>query len=266
MRLLLGKCVDQSRLTFDENDFMIRRTFAPETRGMKLDILAIAAHPDDVEISAGGTIIRAVNEGKKVGIVDLTKGEMGSRGNGELRLQEAEHASKILGIEVRENLHLADCFFTHNEESLRAIIAAVRKYQPDIVLTNAPSDRHPDHGRASKLIRDACFYSGLRRIETNQEQWRPKAVYMFNQDYYNAPDFVVDVTDVWEQKIQALKAYKSQFFNPTSPEPATPISGSEFFDFLKSRCMDFGRPAGFLMAEGFLVDRTPGVRSLFDLI
>lgn len=233
---------------------------------MKLDILAIAAHPDDVEISAGGTVIRAVRDGKRVGIIDLTKGEMGSRGSGELRLQEAKRASEILGTSVRENLELADCFFEHNEASLRKIMEVIRKYRPEIVLTNAPSDRHPDHGRASKLVRDACFYSGLLRIETGQEHWRPKSVYMFNQDYYNRPDFVVDVTSVWDEKIEALKAYSSQFYNPESKEPKTPISGIEFFEFLKARSMDFGRPAGFLLAEGFLVDRTPGVNSLLDLI
>jgi bacillithiol biosynthesis deacetylase BshB1 len=232
---------------------------------MKLDILAIAAHPDDVEISAGGTVLSAIAQGKKVGIVDLTMGEMGSRGSGELRLKEAEAASKVMGISARENLAMEDCFFIHSPENVKKIIEVIRKYRPEIVLTNAPSDRHPDHGKASKLVRDACFYSGLRKIETDQDHWRPKSVYMFNQDYYNKPDFVVDVTEFWDKKIEALLCYRSQFFDPNSTEPATPISGAEFFDFLKSRCMDFGRPAGYLLAEGFITDRVLGVNDLFDL-
>lgn len=232
---------------------------------MKLDILAIAAHPDDVEISAGGTVLKSIQQGKKVGIVDLTRGELGSRGSGDLRMIEAEAASKILGISARVNLGLADGFFENNEASLRKIIEQIRIYKPEIVLTNAPSDRHPDHGRASQLVREACFYSGLRKIETGQEAWRPKSVYMFNQDYYNKPDFVVDVTEFWETKMEALKAYGSQFFDPNSKEPKTPISGEEFFDFLRARSMDFGRPAGYLLAEGFMVDRTIGVEDLFHL-
>lgn len=232
---------------------------------MKLDILAIAAHPDDVEISAGGTVARSIAQGKKVGIIDLTMGELGSRGSGELRLKEAAKASEILGISARENLGLADGFFTADQASMVKLIEKIRHYKPEIVLTNAPSDRHPDHGRASKFVRDACFYSGLRKIETGQEHWRPKAVYMFNQDYYNKPDFVVNVTEYWDIKMMALKAYASQFFDPNSSEPKTPISGEEFFDFLKSRAMEFGRPSGYLLAEGFMVDRAPGVNDLFDL-
>ncbi len=232
---------------------------------MKLDILAIAAHPDDVEISAGGTVLKSIQQGKKVGIVDLTRGELGSRGSGDLRMIEAEAASKILGISARVNLGLADGFFENNEASLRKIIEQIRIYKPEIVLTNAPSDRHPDHGRASKLVRDACFYSGLRKIETGHEAWRPKAVYMFNQDFYNKPDFVVDITEFWETKMESLKAYGSQFFDPNSKEPKTPISGEEFFDFLRARAMDFGRPAGYLLAEAFMVDRTIGVEDLFHL-
>jgi bacillithiol biosynthesis deacetylase BshB1 len=232
---------------------------------MKLDILAIAAHPDDVEISAGGTVAKSIAQGKKVGIVDLTMGELGSRGSGELRLQEAANAQRILGISTRDNLELADGFFTSDKDSMIKVIEKIRAYQPEIVLTNAPHDRHPDHARASKLVREACFYSGLRRIETGQAPWRPKAVYMFNQDYYNKPDFVVDITEFWDIKMESLTAYASQFFNPNSKEPVTPISGAEFFDFLKSRAMEFGRPSGYLLAEGFMVDRTPGVKDLFDL-
>lgn len=232
---------------------------------MKLDILAIAAHPDDVEISAGGTVLRSIDQGKKVGIVDLTQGELGSRGSGELRLKEATHASQVLGIHARENLGLADGFFKDDKLSMLALIDMIRKYRPEIVLTNAPSDRHPDHGRASKFVRDACFYSGLRKIETQYPHWRPKSVYLFNQDYYNKPDFVVDITPYWEKKMEALRAYSSQFFDPNSAEPKTPISGEEFFDFLKARAMEFGRPSGYLLAEGFIADRTIGVRDLFDL-
>ncbi|MEZ4799502.1 MAG: bacillithiol biosynthesis deacetylase BshB1 [Flavobacteriales bacterium] len=235
------------------------------SENLKLDILAIAAHPDDVEISAGGTVLKSIAQGKKVGIVDMTMGELGSRGSGELRLVEAANASKILGVVARENLRLADGFFKDDKESMLKMIDAIRKYKPEIVLTNAPSDRHPDHGRASKFVRDACFYSGLRRIETEHEYWRPKAVYMFNQDYYNKPDFVVDVTEFWDKKMEALMAFSSQFFDPSSKEPKTPISGEEFFDFLRSRAMEFGRPAGYLLAEGFIVERAIGVKDLFDL-
>lgn len=232
---------------------------------LKLDILAIAAHPDDVEISAGGTVLKSIEQGKKVGIVDLTQGELGSRGSGELRLVEAAAASKILGIHARENMGFADGFFKDDQASMLKLIDVIRKYRPEIVLTNAPSDRHPDHGRASKFVRDACFYSGLRKIETDHDYWRPKNVYMFNQDYYNKPDFVVDVTLHWEKKMEALRAFSSQFYDPNSKEPNTPISGQEFFDFLKARAMEFGRPAGFLLAEGFMTDRAIGVSDLFHL-
>jgi bacillithiol biosynthesis deacetylase BshB1 len=210
-------------------------------------------------------VLKSIQQGKKVGIVDLTRGEMGSRGSGELRLIEAQKASEILGLSARENLMLDDCFFQQDRESIMAIINVIRKYKPEIVLTNAPTDRHPDHGRASKLVRDACFYSGLRKIEDGQEAWRTKSVYMFNQDYYNKPDFVVDVTAFWDKKVEALMAFSSQFFDPNSSEPVTPISGKEFFEFIRSRSMDFGRPAGYLLAEGFITDRAPGVDDLFHL-
>lgn len=232
---------------------------------MKLDILAIAAHPDDVEISAAGTLMRSIAQGKKVGIVDLTQGELGSRGSAELRLKEAAKASEIIGIHARENLGLADGFFRDDEETLKKIIAVIRKYQPEIVLTNALADRHPDHGRAAKLVNDACFYSGLRKIETGQEAWRPKALYHFGQDYYQKPDFVVDITAFWDKKVEALMAFSSQFYDPNSTEPKTPISGEEFFDFIKARNMDFGRPAGYLIAEGFVAARAIGVKDLFDI-
>ncbi|MCC6600704.1 MAG: bacillithiol biosynthesis deacetylase BshB1 [Crocinitomicaceae bacterium] len=230
---------------------------------MKLDILVIGAHPDDAEISAGGTILSCVAQGKKVGILDLTSGELGSRGSGELRLKEAEKASQILGIHARENLFFADGFFARNEDAIRKLIGKLRFYRPDIVLANALHDRHPDHGRAAGLIADACFYSGLRKIETGQEVWVPSALFHYVQDYYNRPDFVFDITPYWEKKIEALKAYSSQFFDPFSQEPETPISGENFFRFLQARAMDFGRPAGFLFAEGFVAARTVGINT-FD--
>lgn len=236
----------------------------------KLDILAFGAHPDDVEISAGGSIIRAIQQGFKVGIVDLTRGELGSRGSAEVRDQESAKASKMLGIEYRNNLALKDGFFEHNEESSMRAIEMIRLHQPRIVLCPAPSDRHPDHGRSSKIIQDACFYSGLLKIETNyqgssQASWRPTAVYSYIQDYYLKPDFVVDIASVWDEKIEILKCYSSQFYSQESSEPKTPISGADFFDFLKGRAMQMARPAGLLLAEGFITHRTPAVHS-FDSI
>lgn len=238
---------------------------------MKLDLLAFAAHPDDVEISAGGTIAKTVAQGKKVGIVDLTRGELGSRGSAELRLVEADKSSQILGLVARENLKMKDGFFDRNEESLLSIIQMIRKYQPEIVLCNSISDRHPDHGRAGALVAEAAFLSGLRKIEITgngaaQKLWRPRAVYHYIQDFYLKPDFVIDVTDYFDIKMDAIKAFSSQFFDPKSDEPTTPISGEDFFDFLKARAMQFGRPAGMKYAEGFNVGRYPGVNGLFDLI
>jgi bacillithiol biosynthesis deacetylase BshB1 len=232
----------------------------------KLDILAIAAHPDDVEISAGGTVLKSIEQGKTVGIVDLTRGELGTRGSGELRMLEAAEASKRMGITARENLGLKDGFFKDDEASMRLLIETIRKYRPEIVLTNAPTDRHPDHGRASKFVNDACFFSGLPKIVTGDfAAHRPKAVYMFVQDYYIKPDFVVDIEAYWDKKIEVLKSYGSQFFNPNSLEPATPISGEDFFDFLKARSKDFARPAALQYAEGFITARVPAVTDLFHL-
>lgn len=238
---------------------------------IKLNLLAFGAHPDDVEIGAGGTVIQSVKQGLKVGIIDLTRGELGSRGSAELRDQEAAASSIILGVAVRENIGLRDGFFQHNEESMMSIIKLIRKYQPETVLCPAPSDRHPDHGRASKLIRESCYYAGLQKIETrydgqNQMSWRPAAVYSFVQDYYHQPDFVFDITDSWEQKIQALKCFGSQFYDPTSTELRTPISGSDYFDFLHARAMQMGRPSGFMLAEGFLSERAPGIQRLDALV
>lgn len=238
---------------------------------MKLDILAFAAHPDDVEISAAGTLLKYIAEGKSVGIVDLTEGELGTRGNVETRYNEAENAGKLIGLSARENLRMKDGFFESSEENKRLIIEQIRKYQPEIVICNSISDRHPDHGRAAKLVEEACFLSGLRKIETEldgiqQTEYRPRLVIHYIQDFYIEPDFVVDVTQYAEKKIEVIKAYRSQFYDPNSNEPETPISGEEFFDFIKARMMTMGRPAGMKYAEGFTISRSFGVKDLFDLI
>lgn len=233
----------------------------------KLDVLAFAAHPDDVEISCGGTVAGLTAQGKKVGIIDLTRGELGSRGSADLRDKEAAVSSKVLGLAARENLGLADGFFENNEANQRAIIQMVRKYQPEIVLANSIRDRHPDHGKAAKLVSDAVFLSGLRKVETEgQQAWRPKALYHYIQDYYIEPDFVVDVSKHFDLKMESIRAYASQFYDPNSQEPATPISGEEFFDFLKSRAMQFGRPIGALYGEGFTSSRYIGVKDLTTLL
>ena len=237
---------------------------------MKLDILVFAAHPDDAEISACGTILKSIQQGYKVGIVDLTRGELGSRGNAELRDQESQNASEKMGLAVRENLNLADGFFEINQESTLAVIRMIRKYQPDVVMATAPHDRHPDHGRANKLVREAAFYAGLAKIETKennivQTKWRPRAVYFYIQDQYIKPDFVVDVAPFWQQKIEVLQCYSSQFFDPKSNEPITPISGKEFFDYLHGRALQMGRNAGFELGEGFLAEKTPGVDDIVQL-
>lgn len=237
---------------------------------LKLDVLAFAAHPDDVEISAGGTIAGMVRKGYRVGIVDLTRGELGSRGSAELRDEEAAKAATVLGLTLRDNLALADGFFTHNEDNLRSIVRQIRKYRPEIVLANSITDRHPDHGKGGKLVADACFLSGLSKIETAdgeemQQAWRPRAVYHYIQDYLLEPNVVVDVTLDFDKKMEAISAYASQFYDPLSKEPKTPISGPEFFDFLKARAMQFGRPAGFLYGEGFNVTRYIGTDDLLLL-
>lgn len=237
---------------------------------MKLNILAFAAHPDDVEISAAGTLLKYISEGKSVGIIDLTEGELGTRGTDQTRYEEAELAGKLLSLSARENLRMKDGFFEHTEENKRLIIQQIRRFQPEIVLANSILDRHPDHGRAAKLVADACYLSGLRKIETEwegrpQEAFRPRLVLHYIQDYFIQPNFVVDVSEFMDKKIEVIKAYKTQFYNPESTEPNTPISGEEFFDFLKGRMMTLGRPAGMKYAEGFTVDRIVGVKDLFEL-
>jgi len=238
---------------------------------MKLNLLAVGVHPDDVELGCGGTILSHLEKGYTVGILDLTQGELGSRGSATIRLQEAEAAAKILGVHVRENLGLADGFFENNKETQFAVIQAIRKFQPDIILCNAPNDRHPDHGRASKLVADAAFLSGLSRIETFDEvgkpqpHWRPTAVYHYIQALYIKPDFVVDVSKHLDKKMESVLAYKSQFYNPESKEPETFISSPQFLEMVKARGIDFGTIIGAQYGEGFIADRYVGVTDLFDL-
>ena len=238
---------------------------------MKLDILAFGAHPDDVEIGCAGTIAKEVSFGRKVGIVDLTQGELGTRGNAPLRLQEAEEARKIQGALLRDNLGFRDGFFTNDEAHLIPIIRKIREYQPEIVICTAIDDRHIDHGKGSKLVSDACFLSGLRRIETSvdgvaQAAWRPKYVYHYIQWKNIVPDFVVDITGFMDVKLAAVLAYKSQFYDENSTEPDTPISNRMFLDSITYRAQDLGRLIGTDFAEGFTCERVPAVKSVFDLI
>ena len=237
---------------------------------MKVDILAIGVHPDDIEISCCGTLLHHIHLGKKVGLLDLTRGELGTRGNAEIRLQEATIASELIGAKIRKNLGLSDGFFKNNKENMLKVVEIIRLMQPEIVLTNAVSDRHPDHGRASKLTSEACFYSGLRKIQTTwdkvpQKAWRPRAVYHYIQDQYLKPDFVVNISPYIDKKIEIIKSYKSQFFDPESTEPETPISGKIFLDFIRGKNAVQGRPASFDYGEGFTVDRTIGINNLFDI-
>jgi len=237
---------------------------------MKLDILVIAAHPDDAELAVGGTIIHHVSLGKTVGVVDLTRGEMGTRGTSELREQEAAKAAGILGLTTRENLGLKDMFFQNSPPDQLKVVRAIRKYQPQIVITSAITDRHPDHGRASQLVSDACFIAGLRKVNTqlegsDQKEWRPEVVYHYIQDRYIKPDFVMDISAYWDTKMEAIKAFESQFYNPESEEPETYISSPEFLDRLKSRAIELGRSIGVQYAEGFTTERFLGVKNLFDL-
>ncbi len=238
---------------------------------IKLDILAFGAHPDDVELSASGTIAKEISLGKKVGIIDLTRGELGTRGSKEIRDEEAKKAAEILGVQIRENLNMRDGFFVNDEKHQLEIIKIVRKYKPEIVLCNAIDDRHIDHGKGSKLVSDACFLSGLRKIETcfdgiNQEAWRPKVVYHYIQWKNLEPDFVVDISGFIDQKMDSILAYSSQFYDPKSKEPETPIATKNFIDSVKFRCEDFGRIVGVKYAEGFTVERYLAVNSLSDLI
>lgn len=238
---------------------------------MKVDILAIGAHPDDVELSCSGTILKHIAAGKRVAVLDLTLGELGTRGNPKLRTKEAMLAAKILGIACREQLNMADGFFVNNEVHQLKVIEKIRLYQPEIVLCNAVSDRHPDHGKAAQLVADACFYSGLSKVKTKvkgkeQLHWRPKAVYHYIQDNFIRPDFVIDITAFMNKKMKSILAYESQFYNSKSKEPQTPISSAGFLESVKAKNVIFGRAIGVKYAEGFTVNRYPGVNSLFDLI
>lgn len=237
---------------------------------MKLDILAFGAHPDDVELGCGATIAKEISLGKKVGIVDLTRGELGTRGSAEIRDKEAAKSAEILGVEVRENLGFRDGFFVNDEAHQLEIIKIIRKYRPEIVLCNAIDDRHIDHGKGSKLVSDACFLSGLRRIETQlngieQEEWRPKLVYHYIQWKNITPDFVVDVSGFMDKKIASVMAYSSQFYNPNSDEPISPIATKNFTESIEYRAKDLGRLIFADYAEGFTVERYVAVNSLANL-
>ncbi len=238
---------------------------------MKLDILAFGAHPDDVEISASGTLIVHIEKGYKCGIVDLTRGELGTRGNAEQREEESQVASKILKIHIRENLNLDDGFFMNDLVNQLKVVTVIRKYNPEIILCNAINDRHPDHSRAAELISNSIFLAGLTKVKTTykntpQERWKVKAHYHYIQDRYIKPDIAVDITSVWDRKMQAIRSFSSQFYDPLSTEPDTNISGKDFLDFLAARSIEMGRPLGVQYAEGFTSPRLPGVADLFNLI
>jgi bacillithiol biosynthesis deacetylase BshB1 len=238
---------------------------------LKLDLLVFAVHPDDAELSCGGILLVEKLNGKKTGIIDLTRGELGTRGSAEIRKEEAAAAAAILQVDVRENLGLADGFFMNDEAHQRKVITAIRKYQPEIIFCNAPEDRHPDHGRSSRLVEDAAFLSGLRKIETEidgvkQEAWRPKFVFNFIQDKYLHPNFVVDISSVQEQKLQAIQAYGTQFHNPDLDEPQTYISSPDFLESIIYRSKMFGKMIGVAHAEGFLSKKMIGFNNFDALI
>lgn len=241
---------------------------------MKLDILAIVAHPDDAELGCSGTLLKAVAEGKKVGIVDLTQGEMGTRGTPQTRMQEAAEAARILGLSARENLGFADVFFTNDTAHQLQVVRMLRKYQPSIVIANAPDDRHPDHGKAARLVVEAAFLSGLPKISTQeggkeQHPWRPKQIFHMIQARYLQPDFVIDVTPYWEQRMASVMAYRTQFFTnstESSEGPQTFISTPQFLQFLEARARELGQHVGATYAEGFVKSAPFQVRSLLDLI
>lgn len=238
---------------------------------MKVDVLAIGAHPDDVELGCGGTIAKLISEGKKVAIIDLTEGELGTRGTNETRAIEAKNAAEILGISARENLKMKDGFLINSEEYQLRIIKAIRTYQPEIVFCNAVDDRHPDHAKAAKLASDACFLSGLIKIETEesgkkQEKWRPKQVFHYIQWKNLEPDFVIDISGFLDKKIESCLAYKTQFYDPTSTEPTTPISSKSFLDSITYRAQDLGRLAGVEHAEGFTTEKTLALKNFDGII
>lgn len=237
---------------------------------MKVDILAFGVHPDDVELGCSGTIIASVAQGKKVAVIDLTRGELGTRGSAETRKTEAANAALVMGLHARENLEMADGFFQNDETNIRKVITAIRKYQPEIVLCNAPEDRHPDHGRSSKLVADAAFLSGLKKIETYegvaQEKWRPTYVFHYIQDRYLKPDFVFDISDHWEKKLQAILCYTTQFNSSDNSEPQTYISTPDFIDTVKSRALMLGKRIGVKYAEGYISAKMIGVNDFNSFI
>lgn len=238
---------------------------------MKLDLLAFGAHADDIELSCSGTLLKHLSLGKKAGIVDLTRGELGTRGTPAVREQEAQAAAHIMGIQIRENLGMRDGFFANDEANRLLVIRMIRKYQPEIILANAIHDRHPDHGRAAELIEDAVFLSGLRMINTieenhEQDPWRPRVVYHYIQDEWIEPDVVVDISAFSDKKMEAIRAFQSQFYNPDSKEPDTYISSPAFMESLLFRAQELGKMIGVKYAEGFTTTRKPGVNNLFHLI
>ena len=239
---------------------------------MKLDVLAIGAHPDDVELGCSGALINEVKRGKKVGIIDLTQGELGTRGTIETRYQEAADAARIMGIHARENLKFRDGFFVNDEAHQLKLISAIRKYQPEIVIGNIMEDRHPDHGKAGSLIYDSCFLSGLRQVKTTdengreQEKWRPKYLFHYIQDRFYEPDLIVDISDVWEQRMESIKAYKTQFHDPESDEPQTYLSNPEFLDAITGRARLLGKRIGVQFAEGFISKKNIGIRNFDALV
>jgi len=238
---------------------------------MKLDILAIGAHPDDVELGCGATIAKEISLGKLIGILDLTRGELGTRGSAEIRDKESARAAEILGVSIRENLAFEDGFFINDKENQLEVIKMIRKYQPEIVLANAVDDRHIDHPKGSNLITDACFLSGLRKVETilngdKQEVWRPKHVYHYIQWKNLKPDFVVNVGEFIHKKLEAVKAYDSQFYKPDSKEPNSPIASKNFLESITYRAQDLGRLIGVDYAEGFTVERFVAINQLSDII
>ena len=238
---------------------------------MKLDILAFGVHPDDVELGCGGTLIVEGKNNKKTGIIDLTQGELGTRGTVDLRKAEAEAASEIIGLSVRENLKMKDGFFMNDPDHQMEIISALRRFKPEVVLCNAPEDRHPDHGRSSRLVMEAAFLSGLSKIEAKHngeilEAWRPKYVLNYIQDRYLKPNFVIDITSVFEQKIEAVRAYKTQFYDPASNEPSTYISSPDFLESVIYRAKMFGKMIGVKYAEGFISEKMIGLRNFDPLI
>lgn len=239
---------------------------------MKLDVLAIGVHPDDVELGCSGTLINEIKRGKKAGIVDLTQGELGTRGTVETRYAEAAEAARIMGIHARENLKMRDGFFQNDEAHQLQVIRVLRKYRPDIVFSNILEDRHPDHGRAGHLIYDSCFLAGLQQVKTTgedggeQERWRPKYLLHYIQDRFYEPDLIVDISDSFQQRMEAIKAYTTQFYNPGSGEPATYISNPEFMEGIISRARLMGKRIGVQFAEGFLSKKNIGIRNLDALV